>query len=159
MGVNKANPHVFVLPEDDANRQLATGFHLGVRQIRQMQVLPEVGGWLKVLEEFKAVHIGEMNRNSNRFMILLIDFDGQEDRMDRAREVVPTHLTDRVFVLGVWTEPEDLEGDYETIGAALAKDCHEGTSKMWGDPLLKHNEAEVDRLRERVRSILFTALQ
>jgi len=68
-------------------------------------------------------------------------------------------LTDRVFILGVWTKPEDLEGKLEGIGAALAKDCREGASKMWDDPLLKHNEAEVDRLCERVRPVLFAALQ
>ncbi len=41
MSVNRHLPHVFVLPEDGANRQLAKGFHLEVdwtRQ-RQMQVL------------------------------------------------------------------------------------------------------------------------
>ncbi len=48
MSVNKYLPHVFVLPEDDANRQLASGFHLQVpwdRQ-RQMQVLSS-GWWLE----------------------------------------------------------------------------------------------------------------
>lgn len=43
--VNKYLPHVFVLPEDDANVQLANEFHLQVNQLRQMQVL-EPARWL-----------------------------------------------------------------------------------------------------------------
>ena len=48
MMINKHKPHVFVLPEDDANRQLADAFHKDVdwNRYRQMQVLAE-GGWLE----------------------------------------------------------------------------------------------------------------
>ena len=47
MSVNKERPHVYVLPEDDANRQLAKGFQLQVDQNeRQMQVLRPVW-WLE----------------------------------------------------------------------------------------------------------------
>jgi hypothetical protein len=55
------------------------------------------------------------------------------------------------------TEPEELKatlGSYETIGMALAQDCREGTD-TWGHALLKHNTAEIERLREHVRPILF----
>ncbi len=37
--VNKYLPHVFVLPEDDANRQLANEFHVQINGLRQMQLL------------------------------------------------------------------------------------------------------------------------
>ncbi len=42
MSANKDRPHVFVLPEDDENRQLATGFHLQLDQniSRQFDVQP-----------------------------------------------------------------------------------------------------------------------
>ena len=43
MSVNKFRQHVFVLPEDDANRQLANGFLLDL-SVRQVQILPEAGG-------------------------------------------------------------------------------------------------------------------
>jgi hypothetical protein len=110
MSVNKNLPHILVLPEDKADSQLANGFHLEVdpaRQ-RQMQVLPVAGGWIEVLDRFKADHTIEMERYPTRFMVLLIDFDGKEDRLDKAKEVVPNDLKERVFVLGVWGEPEDL---------------------------------------------------
>jgi hypothetical protein len=161
MSVNKNLPHILVLPEDKANSQLANGFHLEIdltRQ-RQMQVLPVAGGWLEVLERFKADHTIEMERYPTRFMALLIDFDGREDRLDRAKEIIPDDLKERVFILGVWDEPKDLRraglGSLETVGKALAKDCREDTDMTWGHDLLKHNAGELDRLRERVRPILF----
>jgi len=64
MSVNKAKPHVLVLPEDDANRQLAKEFHLQVdwAQFRQMHVLNPAGGWTKPLEQFQSNHVVEMQK-------------------------------------------------------------------------------------------------
>ena len=45
MSVNKYRPHVYVLSEDDANRQIANGFLLHPDLLaRNIQALPEVGG-------------------------------------------------------------------------------------------------------------------
>lgn len=162
MSVNKNRPHVFVLPEDDPNRQMANGFRLEIdwSQLRQMHVLPRACGWQKVLKLFQFDHIPEMNRYENRFMVLLIDFDGQEDRLDKAKAVIPNDLSERVFTLGTLSEPEALRqdlGPYETIGSALAKDCREETDTTWTHNLLQHNASELDRLRRRVRPILLGA--
>jgi len=161
VSINKDRPHVLVLPEDDANRQLAIGFLLAVdptRQ-RQMKVLSVAGGWKNVLNLFNSDHVIEMDRNSNRLVILLIDFDEDENRLEAAKAAIPEHLADRVFVLGALSEPEDLKranlGSYETIGLRLAKDCCEETDTTWGHDLLRHNTGELDRLREHVRPILF----
>ena len=162
MGVNKERPHVHVLPEDDANRQLAKGLQRQVDQNqRQMQVLQPAGGWNDVLNLFKSVHAREMERCLNRFMVLLIDFDGHEERLKDVKDAIPEHLADRVFVLGAWTRPEALKavlGSYETIGGAMAKDCREETDTTWGHDLLRHNASEIERLRERVRPILFQSI-
>lgn len=161
MSVNHYLPHVFVLPEDRANTRLANAFHKDVdwSRYRQMQVLPEAGGWTEVLTRFKEDEVAGMEKWRDRFMVLLIDFDGRDDRLDAAKAEIPTHLTDRVFILGALIEPEDLKkaklGDYEAIGSALAKDCREETDSTWGHPLLQHNASELDRLREHVRPILF----
>ncbi|MGH9755263.1 MAG: hypothetical protein ACREA2_21000 [Blastocatellia bacterium] len=161
MSVNKNQPHIYVLPEDKADRELATGFHMEVDQkrYRQMQVLPEMGGWLKVLDCFQSDHIKDMKRYPKRYMVLLIDFDEREDRLDGAKQAIPDDLKDRVFVLGARKDPEGLRsaglGSPETIGKALAKDCREETDKTWGHDLLRHNASELDRLREHVRPILF----
>jgi hypothetical protein len=159
--VNRAQPHVLVLPEDDANRELANGFHLEVdltRQ-RQMQVLPVAGGWRRVLERFRSDHVGKMLSNPKRFMVLLIDFDGRPERLDEAKATIPRGLADRVFILGALDEPEALEAELnqscENIGSRLAQDCRDDTYATWRHQLLQHNTSELDRLREHVRPILF----
>ncbi len=160
MSVNDHQPHVLVLPEDDANLQIANGFHLEVpwNRQRQMQVLSVARGWPRVLELFQSVHVSEMESNSHRLMILLIDFDGKVERLTQAQAVIPGNLTDRVFILGALNDPEDLKatlGPYENIGSAMARDCRDGTNETWGHELLQHNAGELDRLRKQVRPMLF----
>lgn len=163
MKVNKYLPHVLVLPEDDANRQLANGFLLNpFLAAGNIHVLRIAGGWLEVLNIFEEVHIGEMDRNPPRSMVLLIDFDGDPNRVDQARARIPARLNDRVFILGVLTEPEKLKArlgkTYEAIGIAIAEDCHVGTDATWSHALLQHNAGEVGRLRRHVRPILFPSV-
>jgi len=160
MSADKHQPHVLVLPEDDANRQLAKGFLLDQSfSARRIQVLRVAGGWKKVLDRFESDHIGGMERYPDRLMVLLIDFHGDKDRVTYAKKIIPERLIDRVFVLGVLTEPEDLRkagfGNYETIGLALAQDCRDETDTTWGHDLLRHNSTEIGRLRDRVRPFLF----
>ena len=108
MSVNKHLPHILVLPEDDANRQIANGFHLGIQETRRVQVLPVAGGWMEVLDSFQTDHVVGMRQFPNRLMVLLIDLDGHEKRLADAKRHIPAELVDRVFVLGVLTKPEDL---------------------------------------------------
>jgi hypothetical protein len=158
---NRFKPHLLVLPEDDANRQIATGFVLDLDQsvLTKIQVLEEVGGWIAVLDTFESDHVAEMDRFTNRHMVLLIDFDGEVSRMDAVKHRIPERLSDRVFVLGARTEPEALKaaglGSFETIGRAMAKDCREETETIWAHDLLRQNVREVNRLREGVRQFLF----
>ena len=147
-----------VLPEDDANLRLANEFHVQINRLRQMQLLEGAGGWLKVLDLFERVHVREMERWPHRLMILLIDFDDDKDRLRVAKNGIPVHLRNRVFILGSLSDPEKLRirlGAYETIGLGMAKDCRNGTTETWGDDLLQHNAGELGRLRERVVPILF----
>jgi hypothetical protein len=160
---NRFQPHILVLPEDDANSQLANGFLLDLHQaaLRRIQVLPEAGGWIAVLDRFESDHVADMDRYTKGFMVLLIDFDGDEERGAYARSKIPERLSDRVFILGARTDPESVKkaglGSYESIGRALAEDCREGTDRTWGHELLRHNANEIDRLRQYVRSILFSS--
>lgn len=159
---NRQLPHVMVLPEDDANRQLVNGFLLDPSVAsRRIQVLAVAGGWTKLLDHFLADHVSYMERYPNRYMVLLIDFDGQIERLAKVKAVIPDHLSERVFVLGALHEPEELRsaiGSYETIGLAMAEDCRKETVATWGHELLRHNASELDRLREHVRPILFSSI-
>ncbi len=131
MSVNRHRPHIFVLPEDDANRELANGFFLNVdAPTTKFQVREVAGGWRKVVDSFESVHIREMNIYPHRAIVLLIDFDGDVNRIVEVRRSIPEHLTDRVFVLGALGEPEELKpslGALEDIGSQLAYDCRHQT--------------------------------
>jgi hypothetical protein len=127
MSVNKYAPHVLVLPEDDANTQIANGFQLALpgQNFRKLQILPEAGGWTRVRDSFLSDHVAEMERNPNRYMVLIIDLDGRPERPQSIHDLIPPTLADKVFIVGAARTPEELKdlGSYETIGRALAEDC------------------------------------
>jgi hypothetical protein len=162
VSVNKNLPHLLVLPEDGANRQIANGFALEESVLtRRMQILAEASGWEDVVRQFKTDHVLDMERYRHRFLILLVDFDNRfESRLEQVRAAIPEHLMDRVFVIGALSEPENLKkarlGSYESIGLALAKDCSDDTTGVWGHELLVHNGPELVRLRQTVRPFLFS---
>jgi hypothetical protein len=159
---NKYKPHLLILPEDDANIDLANGFqsHPGIN-LRAIQIEHPVGGWLKVLECFKEEHVYHMGVTPYRHMLLLLDFDNDSCRLDYSlfEKYIPENLRDRVFVLGANPEPEKLKScvsnGYETIGQQLAKDCLDQTNTTWGHDLLKHNQTELVRMRAKVNQFLF----
>lgn len=158
---NKYADHLFVLPEDDANRQIANGFilHYSINQ-RNIQVLPPSGGWKKVIEEFETKRVPEMRSYSLRRMVLVLDLDDRgESRLEIIKLAVPSDLANRVFVLGVLSEPERLKVNLgcslEKIGTRLSQDCAENTRETWGHDLLRHNETELVRLISLVKPFLF----
>ncbi len=161
MSINAYKPHLLVLPEDDANRQIADGFVLDSNcNYRAIQVLRVAGGWLKVVDVFKSDYLQPMRQFPERRIVLLMDFDDKpEDRKSFVEREIPEDLKNRVFVLGVRSEPENLkkttDKNYEAIGTALAKDCAENKQDFWMHELLKHNEPELKRLIENVRPFLF----
>jgi len=158
--INRYKPHLLVLPEDDANRQIANGFLLDSKlNSRAIQVLPEARGWEDVVEKFTNNYASTMRQYSHRMIALLIDFDQDEDRLDYVKQHIPSDLEDRVFVLGVLSEPERLRNDikknFEEIGETLANDCPDDTNELWGHELLKHNKTELARMVPSVKSFLF----
>jgi hypothetical protein len=159
--MNKYRPHVFVIPEDDANRQIANGFVLDPNlNERAIQILPPAGGWQNVVDNFRDVHAHELKRYSERRIVLIVDFDRQyEKRFQFMKNEIPNTEIDRVFVLGVLSEPEELKTSagmsFENIGKELAQDCVGNRHHFWGHDLLQHNELELNRLISSVKSFLF----
>ena len=51
MSVNKYNPHLIILPEDDHNLQIAKGFRRDLNVKDVIQVLAVARGWKKVMKE------------------------------------------------------------------------------------------------------------
>jgi len=176
MSANREKPHIIILPEDDETRQIANGFVLGVAGNRCIQIVPEAGGWGKVMNTFKNDYAQTMRTNLNRRMILLIDFDNDyQERLKYIKQEIHADsdvLIDRVFILGVLSEPRDLKksldlpqkrkpypdlngNSSEDIGTALFHACSNKQEGLWGHELLKHNHKELDRMRDIVMPVLF----
>jgi hypothetical protein len=157
VSVNRYKPHLLILPEDDANRQIAVGFATAVDEAcsRQLQILEVAGGWLAAVNRFLSDHVRYMQDYPDRHMLLLIDFDGDPARLQTVRGQIPSTLAARVFVLGALTEPEDLRrqglGTYEQIGRTIATECFSEEGGLWSHTLLSHNLEEVARLRPLLR--------
>jgi len=160
MSPNQYKPHILVLPEDDANRQIANGFIQSPNlNARAIQVLPPAGGWQRTVEQFINDYVPTMRKFPQRMMVLLIDFDNRENRLSYAQSQIPDNLKERVFILGVQSEPENLKRDinksFEEIGDVLAQDCSDNTNELWGHELLKHNKTQLERMIVSVKPFLF----
>ncbi len=118
MSLSKFKPGVFVLPEDDANRQLANGFLKDSRvNSRHVQVLVDFDG-----------------RGSERLEEVLASVD--------------EGVRDRVFVLGTRDEPEKMKrlGSYEQIGERLAAACRDDAQTLWKDEQLARRRSVHGRI-------------
>jgi hypothetical protein len=160
MSVNKYSPHIVVLPEDQANSDMVNGFLQHPQlEARSIQVLHYAGGWEAVVEKFRKHHMLQMGKYSERRFLLLIDFDKKESRLDDIKRKIPDDVKDRVFVLGVWSNPEELKKalgkSLESIGESLSENCSENIDVLWSHDLLKHNKAELERMSGSVKSFLF----
>ncbi len=158
MSRNKYAPRVDIIPEDEANQKLALGFqlHHAVNDSR-MNILPIARGWKRVLDEFLEAHVAALREHSSRLMILLIDFDEKDWRRPYFEAKIPDDLKSRVFVIGSWDKPEKLNvgGKYEEFGKSLAAACFDDNHEVLIHQQLAHNLAEVERMRDTVRPILF----
>jgi hypothetical protein len=71
----------------------------------------------------------------------------------------PEDVRDRVFLLGIQSEPEPLRKEYgdslENIGKALATECYRNENQLWNHQLMAHNASERARLNAKVKGILF----
>lgn len=161
MSVNKYRPHVFLIPEDDADRQVARGFlnHHAI-DTRSAQIMPLADGWPHIPGMLEKEYLPKLRESKNAHVVVIVDFDDKGDgRYDRLIEVVPEEYRDRVFVIGTRKEPEtarsELGKSFETIGRELANECDEDKFELWQDEHFQHNEDELKRLVETVKPILF----
>lgn len=163
---NLYKPHVLVLPEDEADQQLANGIKLSLNINNQALIIDKPAkGWLNVVKKFTA-QVPEMRRYQSRIVVLLIDFDCKtkgttpEKRFSKVTNEIPEDLRSRTFVLGTLVEPEKLKTKLsmglEHIGETLAEDCPDKQNPLWNDDMLKHNAPELERLLESVRHFLFS---
>ena len=157
---NRYKPHLVMIPEDDANRQMAIGFinHHAVDDQRSYVVTPS-GGWTHVLSDFQTAYIPYLHKWPNAYVVLLIDFDDRDNRREECEATIPDDLKPRVFVIGSKQYPEvaraDIGESLERIGTQLADECCSGQYLIWTSDHFDHNTTERIRLAEAVHHFLF----
>ncbi len=158
MNVNKERPHLLILPEDDAAREVANGFRLMANGA--MRVLGVAGGWPRVLSEFGRTYIAYLRKYAGAHLVLFIDFDTEfPARFALFQSAIPSDIADRVYVLGASDEVETLvkqvKLNKEKIGMALAEECRKQAIQLWGCAELQHNAPEVQRVCLSAHEFLF----
>lgn len=154
---NKYTPHLHILPEDDANKEFANGFLLDDRIAeRNVQVLKPAGGWRKAVGSIENCGLLQ---HPERRLLVLIDFDEEvERRLPEVLAGIPPDIKQRVYVLGVASNPERLRvamgKSLEQIGLEMAQQCAEKQDEVWEHELLTHNRGELARLVVDVREIV-----
>jgi hypothetical protein len=160
MSVNRYRPYLIILPEDRATEEIANGF-IEVSKVNGAAIRIErpARGWPNVVTRFTKEIVSEMNQYSDAMIVLLIDFDDNEKRLSFVEKDIPENLRNRVFIIGIWSDPEALrrntKKNFETIGETLANNCADNTHDLWNHDLLKHNETELERMRVIIKPFLF----
>ena len=161
MKIDRLKPHLLVLPEDDAWRQIVNGFlqEASVNQ-NSLQVLDLARGWSKAFDSITDFYAVRMRKYPECRIVLLIDFDHDTGRLEKNKNKIPADLSDRVFVIGVLSkEPKDLCKEtgmnLEKVGEELAKNCTDNIPGLWDHELLRHNKPELERIILSVKSFLF----
>lgn len=163
--VNKHRPHVLLLPEDAAIKDVAIGFLDGVDRQLAMHIERSAGGWAKARDAV-ATDCYRLAAYPERRLVVVIDFDGHTERGSDIEMACPAAIADRVFVVGPLHDIEDLRKDLQSAGAmdgdtlsaigqVAARDCREGARSLWSHDKLIHNEPTYRRLLMDVRPILF----
>lgn len=165
MSTNKYQPHLLILPEDDAYRDMANGFvkHFAII-LRKIQIEKPARGWLDLLECFSKEYVQGVRTYPERHILLLLDLDGQSERGSRLFDKIPIDIKDRVFFLCGLNEAEDIKrelgsGHFEVIGERLAQSCydvaHANSNSPWLCQQLQYNKDELVRLATVVRPFIF----
>lgn len=150
MSINIYREHVIVVPEDEADRQLANGFeqHHSVRH-RTIQIMPIAGGWPALFDLFRKEYASYVRKYPKAHIVLIVDFDDDiESRLrqyDRVLSEFPDRAVweNRVYLLGATKDPEQLSSHLKLtktqIGLQLAEECERGEFDLWNHELLAHN--------------------
>jgi len=161
MAVNDYKPHLFVIPEDDADRQFAAGFELDYRLTpRAMQVMPVAGGWKKVVDKIHNVYVSKVRSNPNTHVVGIIDGDECPDRIATQLSLIPEDVRDRIFLLGTLDDPQAFKRSvnlsFEKIGIRLADECAQREFTLWRHEHLSHIREEIERATATLRPVLFS---
>ena len=160
MSVNKYKPHLFVVPEDKADKNFAVGFELDARLAAgSFQIMPLAGGWLKVINIINDEYVPKLQQNKYSHVLGIIDCDGDDERIANELAKFPDEVADRIFLLGAIETPEIFRqkvGDNsERIGERMAEECFNESYDLWNHEDLAHVSYEIQRAATTIRPIVF----
>lgn len=161
MSVNNYRPHLKVLCEDKINQDMVRGFVMGIFNVSQrIEIIQDVaGGCHKAKVLLENIWIEKLLKYPTMFLLIIIDFDKDINRITYMRENIPEELKDRVFILGCFDEPEKFKQyarekigskkgiPSESIGKVLFLECKDDNLELWQSEHLKHNLQEIERLK------------
>lgn len=164
MSVNRYQPYLIVLYEDNAYKKIFTGFrgHPAVNS-EQISESPLYRGWIKVkneLEDPSSITRCQLDKFPNALVLALIDSDEYEERIQEIQSTIDEKLHSRIFILGALKDAEALKSDVikqgrlETLGFELAEDCFSQEGSKWRSEALSHNQSEINRFLETYPTLL-----
>jgi hypothetical protein len=127
---------------------------------RQFYVYDLARGWERGKETLLKLSKGYMREYPSSYALLIVDFDGNAHRGSEIKNQIPEEVRDRVFVVGVLNEPENLKNStgmkFEQLGLQIAEGCKDSNIDFWErQELLAHNVDEIRRLSKAVRNLFF----
>jgi hypothetical protein len=127
---------------------------------RQFYVYDLARGWERGKETLLKLSKGYMREYPSSYALLIVDFDRNAHRGSEIKNQIPEEVRDRVFVVGVLNEPENLKNStgmkFEQLGLQIAEGCKDSNIDFWErQELLAHNVDEIRRLSKAVRNLFF----
>jgi len=149
--VDKFKPHLFIVPEDDADRQIAVGFQMHLEAKGEMQIVDVARGWLKVVGVIKDEYVPLLKNNLNSHVLGIIDCDKDADRIAEQLENFPEDIRNRIFLLGV----RSAKMHFAEIGEKLADECYKDELDLWNHEMLSYSSSEALRAKDVLRELVF----
>ena len=157
--MNKFKPHLFIAPEDDADRQIAVGFQMHLEAKGEMQIVDVARGWLKVVGVIKDEYVPLLKNNLNSHVLGIIDCDKDADRIAEQLENFPEDIRNRIFLLGVNENPQEFKRSakmhFAKIGEKLADECYKDELDLWNHEMLSYSSSEALRAKDALRELVF----
>jgi len=94
--VNKYTNHLVVYTEDDATRELANSFLDNFAFNRRLVKMCR--GWHDAAD--RAVHDDQLKNNGTRRVVILIDLDKAQNRIECIKQDIAPEFQDHIFVVG-----------------------------------------------------------
>jgi hypothetical protein len=135
MSINKYRNHLVVYTEDSATSQLTESFLNNDGFDRCKASIQQCRGWNAAVES--AMRDIRLEIGFRR-VVILIDLDKQNSRIDEVKEMIPPKYVDKIFVIGWSGKIENLKSSlacsgkgFEKLGEKLAQDCLAGCRGAW----------------------------